>query len=237
MRRALLLAFSILVISCSPVKKYQTLPSVLAWEKDIQKFEELDKSETYSPDAVLFAGSSSIRLWSTLAKDMVPYPVIQRGFGGSRLSDLAVYAERIFEPHQCEAIVLFIANDIAGTELDKSPAEVAKLFKSLLKTIRKSHPGTPVFWIEVTPCSSRWKVWPEIQKATALIREVCANQKNTYSIRTDFAFLNSEGKPKDELFIKDLLHLNPDGYAVWTDIIKKEIMKVVPIPNVENIAH
>lgn len=237
MRRSLLLALSVLIISCSPLKKYETSPSVLAWENDIQKFEELDKSEIYSPDAVLFAGSSSIRLWSTLATDMAPYPVIQRGFGGSRLSDLAVYAERIFEPHPCKAIVLFVANDIAGNDLDKSPEEVASLFKNVLKTIRKSHPETPVFWIEVTPCSSRWKVWPEIQKATALIRKVCENQKNTYSIRTDFAFLNNEGKPKDELFVKDLLHLNPDGYAVWTDIVKKELRKTVPIPTVEIIAH
>lgn len=237
MRRSLLLALSVLIISCSPLKKYETSPSVLAWENDIQKFEELDKSEIYSPDAVLFAGSSSIRLWSTLATDMAPYPVIQRGFGGSRLSDLAVYAERIFEPHPCKAIVLFVANDIAGNDLDKSPEEVASLFKNVLKTIRKSHPETPVFWIEVTPCSSRWKVWPEIQKATALIRKVCENQKNTYSIRTDFAFLNNEGKPKDELFVKDLLHLNPDGYAVWTDIVKKELRTTVPIPTVEIIAH
>jgi glycerophosphoryl diester phosphodiesterase len=237
MRRTLLLAFSVLIISCSPVRKYETRPEVLAWEKDIQKFEDLDKSETYSPDAVLFAGSSSIRLWTTLEADMAPYPVIQRGFGGSRLSDLAVYAERIFEPHPCKAIVLFVANDIAGNDLDKSPEEVARMFKNVLKSIRKSHPETPVYWIEVTPCTSRWKVWPEIQKATALIRKICENQKNVYSIRTDFAFLNSEGKPKDELFIKDLLHLNPDGYAVWTDIIKRELKKVVPIPVVEIIAH
>lgn len=237
MRRIILLLFAFLLVSCSPVRKYQSLPSVLAWEKDIQKFEELDKTESYSPDAVLFTGSSSIRLWSPLEKDMAPYPVIQRGFGGSRLSDLAVYAERIFVPHQCKAIVLFVANDIAGNDQDKSPEEVANFFKIVLKKIRKSHPETPVFWIEVTPCSSRWKVWPEIQKATALIRKICENQKNTYSIRTDFAFLNSEGKPKDELFVKDLLHLNPDGYAVWTDIIKKELKKVVPIPEVEIIAH
>jgi glycerophosphoryl diester phosphodiesterase len=237
MRRIILFFIVFALVSCSPVRKYKSLPSVLAWENDIQKFEELDRSETYTPDAVLFAGSSSIRLWSTLATDMAPYPVIQRGFGGSRLSDLAVYAERIFKPHPCKAIVLFIANDIAGVEQDKSPEEVATLFKSVLKTIRKSHPETPVFWIEVTPSSSRWKVWPEIQKATALIREICANQKNTYSIRTDFAFLNSEGKPKDELFIKDLLHLNPEGYAVWTDIVKKELKKVVPIPDVQIIAH
>lgn len=237
MRKFLIILISLIAISCSPLKKYENLPEVLAWEKDIQQFEQFDKSDTFSPYSVLFAGSSSIRLWSTLATDMAPYPVIQRGFGGSRLSDLAVYADRIFEPHKCSAIVLFVANDIAGNELDKSPEEVAKLFKNVLKTIRKSHPETPVFWIEVTPCSSRWKVWPEIRKATSLIRQICESHKNTYSIRTDFAFLNSEGKPKDELFVKDLLHLNPDGYAVWTDIIKKELKKVVPTPNVQIIAH
>lgn len=237
MLRNLLLLVIIAFLSCSPVRKYENLPEVQAWEDDIKKFEQLDKSEIYSDDAIIFAGSSSIRLWSTLEQDMAPYPVIQRGFGGSRLSDLAVYAGRIFEPHPCKAIVLFVANDISGSDNDKSPEEVASLFKILLKTIRKSHPDTPVFWIEVTPCSSRWKVWPEIQQATALIRKECENQKNTYTIRTDFAFLNSEGKPKDELFVSDKLHLNPQGYAIWKDIIKKELGKVVAMPTVEIIGH
>jgi len=234
----LLFVFSILlIVACSPLRKYQDLPEVQAWNKEIVKFEQLDKTESYSGDAILFAGSSSIRLWSTLAQDMAPYPVIQRGFGGSKLSDVAVYAERIFDPHPCKAIVLFIGNDITGSDNDKSPEEVATLFRILLKTIRKSHPDTPVFWIEVTPCSSRWKVWPEIQEATELIRKECQNQKNTYSIRTDFAFLNNDGKPKDELFISDKLHLNPQGYAIWTEIIKKELVKIVKMPTAEIIGH
>ena len=233
MNRLLLSILLLIIVSCSPLRRYQDLPEVQAWDKEIVKFEELDKSEKYSANAIIFAGSSSIRLWSTLERDMAPYPVIQRGFGGSKLSDVAVFAERIFKPHPCKAIVLFVANDISGSDKDKSPEEVASLFKILLKTIRKSHPNTPVFWIEVTPCSSRWKVWPEIQKATALIRKECKNQKNTYTIRTDFAFLNSEGKPKDELFISDKLHLNPQGYAVWTEIIKKELGKVVAMPAAE----
>ena len=217
----------LLLVSCSPLRKYQDLPEVKAWETEIVKFEVSDRKETYPNDAILFAGSSSIKLWSTLAEDMSPYPVIQRGFGGSRLSDLAVYAERIFKPHPCQAIVLFIANDISGSDRDKSPEEVAWLFKNVLKTIRKSHPHTPVFWIEVTPTSSRWTVWPEIQKSTTLIRKVCDTRKNTYSIRTDFAFLNESGKPRDELFVADKLHLNTQGYAVWTEIIKKELNRVL----------
>lgn len=237
MLRYIILIASIVLISCSPLSKYQDRPDVLSWENDIQKFEQLDKSETYPDNAILFAGSSSIRLWSTLEKDMAPYPVIQRGFGGSRLSDLAVYANRIFNPHPYSAIVLFVANDITGSDQDKSPHEVAILFRNVLRTIRRSHPETPVFWIEITPTALRWKVWNEIQKANLMIKEICENQKNTYYIKTDFGFLLTNGKPDDELFRDDKLHLNEKGYAVWTQIIKTELMKIVPVSSVQIIGH
>ena len=116
-----------LLISCSPLRLYQQLPEVKTWENDIRKFEQLDSIKTYPENALLFAGSSSILLWSTLAQDMAPYPVIQRGYGGAKLSDFVVYAKRIIYPHLCRAIVIFIANDITGGEKDKKPEEVAKL--------------------------------------------------------------------------------------------------------------
>jgi hypothetical protein len=230
MRRYLLLFVSFAVLSCSPVRKYQNLPEVKAWEKDIQIFEQLDNSETYPEDAILFAGSSSIVMWSTIEKDMNPYPVIQRGYGGARLSDFVVYAGRIIDPHPCKAIVLFIANDITGSNEDKSPKEVAGLFRNVLKTIRKTHSVTPVFWIAITPTESRWKVWPEIKKANNIIKDICDNQKNTYFIPTDFAFLNESGQPREELFRSDKLHLSEKGYDVWTEIIKKELNKVLRPP-------
>jgi hypothetical protein len=227
MRRYILLFASLFLLSCSHVRKYQDLPEVRSWDNDIQKFEQLDKSEKYPDDAILFAGSSSIRLWNTLEKDMSPYHIIQRGYGGAKLSDFAVYADRIFSPHKCKAIVIFIANDIMGTDQDKTPEEVAALSRNVLKTIRKSHPKTPVFWIAVTPTALRWKVWPEIQKANELIRNICEQKKNTYFIKTDFAFLNENGEPMDELFRDDKLHLTEKGYAVWTQIIKKELDRVL----------
>jgi len=229
MRRYLLFLISFAVLSCSPVRKYQDLPEVLAWENDIQKFEQLDRSEQYSGDAVLFAGSSSIKLWSTLDKDMAPYPIIQRGYGGAKLNDFAVYASRIFAPHPCSAIVLFIANDITGSESDKSPGEVAALFRHVLKTIRKTHPDTPVFWIAITPTDARWNAWNEIKKANSKIRNICEHNRNTWFIRTDFAFLDDKGKPRTELFIDDKLHLNQQGYAIWTEIITNELVKKIPV--------
>ena len=227
MCRYLLLLISLAVLSCSPVKKYIGTREVLDYESDIKKFEQLDKSEKYADNAILFAGSSSIRLWSTLEKDMSPYPVIQRGFGGAKLSDLAVYASRIIDPHPCRAIVIFIANDISDTDQDKSPGEVASLFHYVLKTIRKTHPKTPVFWIAITPTESRWRVWPKIQEANKQINRICDNQNNTYFIRTDFAFLDETGKPIADLFRDDKLHLSEKGYAIWTGIIKKELNRVL----------
>lgn len=237
MLRSLLALTLVLTVSCSPVKKYESLPEVKAWEDEIQEFEKLDSTEDYPSDAILFTGSSSIRLWNTLKKDMSPYNVIQRGFGGSKLSDFVVYAERIVAPHPCSAIVIFIANDITGSENDKTPKEVAKLFRQSLKIIRNSHPGTPVFWIEVTPTPSRWKAWPKIREANELIRQICENQDNTYFISTSSDFIGNDGLPLGAYFVEDKLHLNPDGFKLWTGIIKKEINNVVPYPEVQIIAH
>ena len=230
MRNSVLLLFTLLVISCSPVKKYQTSPDVLAWEKDIRRFEKLDSSEQYPSDAILFTGSSSIRLWTDLEKDLAPYNVINRGFGGSKLSDFAVYGERIITPHPCSAIVIFIANDISGRVTDKSPAEVANLFRHLLKTIRKSHPVTPVFWIEITPTPLLWKVRPLQIEVNELISKICDNEDDTYFIHTASSFLNAGGQPNEAYFRPDMLHLNSEGYKLWTQIIKKELNKVVPYP-------
>jgi hypothetical protein len=227
MRRSFILIALIILVSCIPLSKYRELPEVKAWESEIEKFEQLDISKSYPSDAILFAGSSSIRLWSAIGKDMIPYNVIQRGYGGAKLSDFVVYADRIIYPHPCQAIVIFIANDISGNENDKSPLEVSQLFRKTLYIIRRKFSDTPVFWISITPTPSRWAVWPEIKEANGMIKEICESHRNTYFIDTEKYFLNSSGLPRSELFLDDKLHLNADGYAIWTGIIKNELNTVL----------
>jgi len=229
MRRNFLLSVLIVLISfsCVTLSKYSNLPEVKAWESDIAKFEQLDVTKSYPSDAILFAGSSSIRLWSTIGKDMMPYNVIQRGYGGAKLSDFTVYADRIIYPHPCKAIVIFIANDISGDENDKSPLEVSQLFRKTLYIIRRKFADTPVFWISVTPTPSRWAVWPEIKEANGMIKEICESHRNTYFIDTEKYFLNSSGLPRSNLFVDDKLHLNANGYSIWAGIIKSELNRVL----------
>lgn len=224
-----LLVVSLLVVlsaSCNVSRKYAR-DSAVKWEKDIRQFEQLDQKEQDPENAILFAGSSSIRLWSTLKEDVAPYPVIRRGFGGSKFSDLAVYARRIVFPHQFRALVLFEANDITGSTQDKSPEEVVKLFKNIVRTVRSRYHDQPVILIGITPTWSRWKVWPTINRTNQLLKESCRRMHKTYFIETSNAYLNKDGEPRKELFIKDMLHQNHEGYLIWGDLVRKKLDEVL----------
>jgi lysophospholipase L1-like esterase len=212
--------------SCNVSRKY-TAEATKNWEKDIAKFEQLDKSEKDPDNAIFFAGSSSIRLWSTLKEDVSPYPVILRGFGGSKFSDLAVYAKRIVYPHQFKALVIFEANDITGSKTDKSPEDVVKLFRQIVRTVRKKYAEQPIFLLEITPTKSRWAVWPTVKKTNQMLKESCSKLHNTYFIETAAAYLNKEGEPRKELFIKDMLHQNHEGYIIWGDLVRKKLDEVL----------
>lgn len=228
LRLSLIVALAALVIAaCSPLKKYQHRPEVLAWEKEIAALEALDSTEDHPSNAILFTGSSSIRLWNSIEADMQPYPVIRRGYGGAKLTDFIVYEKRLIYPHTFRAVAIFVANDITGGKNDKTPEEVLTLFKFAVKQIRKKYPDTPVFFIEITPTNSRWKAWPNISKANNLIKAWSDTQRHVHFIATSHRFLNEEGKPRSNLFIDDQLHLNRDGYKLWAEIIRAEMDKIL----------
>jgi len=123
--------------------------------------------------------------------------------------------------------VIFIANDITGSDNDKSPLEVSQLFRKTLYIIRRQFKDTPVFWVSVTPTPLRWHVWPEIKEAGDMIREICEDHRNTHYIDTERYFTNANGLPRAELFLDDRLHLNDEGYRVWSGVIKHELDKIL----------
>jgi hypothetical protein len=210
--------------SCEPLNRLGQNPEVTKWESEVTGLEALPVSE--SKNTILFIGSSSVRLWDSVSSDMLPYQAIARGYGGAKLSDFVFYTNRIVSPNQAGAIVLFIANDIAGDEVnDISPDRVLSLFRLTVKQIRRSHPDVPVFWIEVTPTPSRWKVWPQISKANKLISDYCEKKENLFFIQTSDKFLNENRLPDTSLFVSDMLHLNRVGYLLWSECIKEGLSK------------
>lgn len=224
---AFLLAFIFLLIlaSCSPLKKYD--PQDRAWAiPEIEAFEKLDATIQYPDEAILFIGSSSIRLWKTLEEDMAPYPVIQRGYGGAHFRDMVFFTDRILATHPLSMVVCFVANDISGSSKDGTPEEVLGLFKLFVKQVRAKHPTIPIMQIAVTPTPSRWKHWDKINRVNELIKGYCAKTENLYFIDTVPEYLDAAGQPKPQWFVQDQLHLNTEGYTVWNRIIKAAIEEV-----------
>jgi lysophospholipase L1-like esterase len=219
------LLFVLLVSIASCTAQKSKLPVDNQYEKDIAAFEQLDKTEKYPENALLFVGSSSIRLWSTLQEDIAPYPFIQRGFGGSKSPDVLRYLKRIAYPHSFSALVIFVANDITGSPNDLTPKESLHNYREMVKIIRAKYAQQPIFFIEITPTQSRWKYWSTIQQTNAGLKAYCQKGKNLYFIETAQSYLNEKSEPRNELFREDHLHQNREGYKIWGKLIKAEIDK------------
>jgi lysophospholipase L1-like esterase len=197
---------------------------ILRFENEIVEFEKLDKTERYSSEAILFTGSSYIRRWNTIHKDLAPQQIIHRGFGGSNVAEMAFYVSRIVNVHPCKAIVFYTgSNDIQGGSQDKSPLQVLETFKYVVKTVRSRFPTTPIFWIEISPNEKRWAVWDKITQANRLLKMYCESTPNLYYIQTADKLLGKDGSYQSELYVEDKLHFNEKGYKVWAEIIRKEL--------------
>ena len=201
--------------------------AVEKWEKEIKKIEARDADEKDPADAILFIGSSSIRRWDQIESDMAPYRTIQRGYGGAKYGDLAIYAKRLIQPHQYRALVIFVGNDVSGKPDDRTPSEVEALARYVVGVSKAHQPTAPVLLIEVTPTKKRFAVWEKIRHINATLREVALSTPNTYFIATADRFLDPTGNPRTDLFVNDQLHLNEMGYDRWAELIRGQLNYVL----------
>ena len=213
----------LIFISCQSIGQSALPDEILKWENDIARFDSLNLVELSDAGTLLVTGSSSVVIWDSIHTDLSPYKVMQRGYGGSKLTDFNYYAHRIIKSQQFKAILVFVANDIAGVEADKSPKEVYRLFKDVVKQVRKRNPGTPVCWIEVAPTPRRWHVSQQIREASGHIASYCDRNDDLHFISTFDQYTTPEGLPDSTLFREDMLHLNRAGYAQWAGIIKASL--------------
>jgi hypothetical protein len=179
------------------------------WQKAIHTFETADKANPPPQGAILFIGSSTIVRWKTLAHDFPESQVINRGFGGSQIADSVFYADRIVIPYRPRLIVLRAGgNDI---QAGKTPEQVAADFKAFIEKVRAKLPEVRIAYMTINATPSRWANAEREKKANQLIKEYIASGKNLDYIDTFAATLGADGKPREELFVKDRLHFNEEG--------------------------
>lgn len=194
------------------------------FESTIQEFELQDKANGYQPEAVLFTGSSSIRMWKTLKDDMSPIPVLNRGFGGSTIPEVIHYADRIILHHQPKIIVLYCGeNDLSNDEA--KPKLALKSLKNFHRYVNENLPETKIFFIAIKPSIRRWNYWPKFQEANSKIKKYIGKKDDIFYIDTASKMLDDQGVVLQDIFIEDNLHMNSKGYDIWTKTIKP-IMEV-----------
>jgi lysophospholipase L1-like esterase len=200
------------------------------WEDTIAGFEEADRLDPPPDGVIIFTGSSSIRRWESLARDMAPLPVINRGFGGSEIADLVRYADRLITCHKPSAVVIFCGgNDI---NRGKSPETVASDFHQLTEIVRVEHPGTPIFYISIRPTLKQWDARNSHIAANRLIRQFCERETGVEYIDIWNQFLDpATGNPKPKYFVEDRVHMSRAGYLLWSEIIKPLLVGVVERSN------
>jgi hypothetical protein len=187
------------------------------WESDIEAFEASDKTNPPPQNAILFIGSSSIRMWTDVQKAFPEHTVFRRGFGGSELSDSVEFADRIVIPYKPKMILLYAGdNDIAN---GKSPERVLADFKDFVEKVHVALPQTRIGYIAIKPSLARRKLIIEMKTANLLIKDYVGHGEGLLFIDVFTPMLDQDGEPRSELFIRDGLHLNDKGYALWTSII------------------
>jgi hypothetical protein len=187
------------------------------WQATIEKFEEQDAKDPPPKDAVVFVGSSSVRLWD-LAKSFPDIPTINRGFGGSQICHSTYYADQLVVKHQPRLVVLYAGdNDVAA---GKSAEQVHGDFRAFVAAVRKGLPKTPIAFISIKPSIARWNLADTMQTANRLIAADCEKDKSLQFIDVWAPMLGEDGKPRKELFRQDGLHMNDAGYQVWNDLVR-----------------
>lgn len=189
----------------------------IEWQSEIAAFAAIDRLDPAPADAVLFVGSSSIRLWHTLAADFPELPTINRGFGGSEIADSVYFAEQLIGPYRPRAIVMYAGgNDLAD---GKSPEQVRDAFGAFVTQARRWAGEVPFAYLSIKPNLSRRRQLPQIRAANALIR-ACAQERGVDFLDIHQHMLGADGEADPRWFDADGLHLNAEGYALWTGEVR-----------------
>jgi lysophospholipase L1-like esterase len=195
------------------------------WERQIAAFEAGDAEHPHEKGGVVFVGSSSIRLWKTLATDFPEHRVLNRGFGGSQLSDLVHFADRLVLAYGPQFVVVYSGgNDInAG----KTAEQVFQSFRELVGKIRQSQPKTPIAYLSIAGNPKRWAQVAEVIRANALIEVFTKQNENLLFIDVFHPMLGPDGLPRPEIFAPDRLHMNAAGYELW----RQTVLPCLPKPD------
>lgn len=205
-----LLSFALLLQGQDPLRFESEIKNLVAGDSTVN-----------SRKLILFTGSSSIRFWRSLAADFPKENTLNRGFGGSEMTDLLYYAEPLILSYQPKMIFIYEGDNDLNS--GKSAVEILHAAEKLLALIRTQLPKTTVIFISAKPSLARWQLKDKYLNFNEQLKQWTEKQKRVKFADVWSALVDSEGNVLPDIFIEDGLHLNEKGYVLWADVIRKFI--------------
>ena len=192
------------------------------WHNEIRRLRRRVNKKENQEDLITFYGSSSIRLWVSMQKDLAPLNILNLGFGGSSYAWCLHYFNEIFKDVHPKRIVLYAGeNDLAE---GKTPLEVISDCKNLVNAIKEKYPEVLLSFISLKPSVEREALIPAIIETNLLLSKYVITELKAQFINVFAQMITVNNTPITELYISDGLHLNKKGYAVWSNCIKEALL-------------
>lgn len=200
----------------------QTAPPFWA---EIKAFQYRDSINPVAPNGILFVGSSSFTKWKDVNDYFPGFNIINRGFGGSSLTDVIRYTYNIILPYQPKQVVIYCGeNDLASSK-EITATVVVNRVKTLFGMIRQNLPDAEIDFVSIKPSPVRMAIQPKVKEANAILKQFFNKQKHAEFIDVYDAMLDDKGNMREELYLSDRLHMKPEGYKIWQKIIQPYLLK------------
>ncbi|HRX11108.1 MAG TPA: GDSL-type esterase/lipase family protein [Draconibacterium sp.] len=187
------------------------------FKKDVDELAGKEYNFSNNQKLVVFAGSSSIRMWKDVQSYFPEYNVINNGFGGSQFSDLLYFYDALILKQKPE--ILFIYEGDNDINDQKKPGKILKEAKQLTVRIRKDLPETRIIFISPKPSIARVHLKNEYIKFNKKLNKYCKKQDNIGFADVWYPMLDSHGNVYKDVFLEDGLHMNKKGYDIWAKVI------------------
>lgn len=185
--------------------------------RSIRKYARQDEQSFPGPGKIICTGSSVMKYWKTIEKDLFPFPVLNRAIAGTKINEIVYWADDLVSKYNPSAVLLYAgSNDIQGFR-PRTPEQVQSAFINLSQKLLAKNDSLKIFYVSIIPSPSRirWKHWDRIKEANRMIFEYCKSENNLHYVEITKDFLNEEGYPIKSYFRADNIHLNALGYEIW----------------------
>lgn len=223
MKRINIIRIILVCIACFSIQLQALAQDSRPFWSEIQAFQKQDSIAMPPKNGIVFIGSSSFRMWNDAEQTFKKYNVINRGFGGSTLSDAILYADELVLAYQPRQVVIYSGeNDVAA---GASAEETFNRFKTLAAKIRKKQPDVPLLYLSMKESPSREQFKDTLLKANNLIKNHIATLPKAEYLDVNIKMLDKNGKTRPELFREDMLHMKKEGYDIWEKAVRPHLSK------------